>query len=646
MTRRTVRLNVEALGTRELPGSAVTSPPVAATKSTAQTQSTTTSTSSTRSVQVPDLIVAQGGKRHYSHIRVAMLAYNNTPVGDIEKKLLKESVDLVIPHTRYLGQFDSLASGTPQMIYSNVSNIYLDLHTDWLSYADNRYFDREGAFYHVSEATPFKGDSGSSKPVDWFWAVKRGSDASGWKDFTPVTKSSDQTVAFAPPGQSVVVGYPEKFREITVTIKTAGDWRWTAQLEYATARDSAGRPTGWKALPKISDGTGGLRRTGTITFDPPTDWRTAKVDGSDQLYYVRFRTTGTGKAPVASSLAGRDYVKAGTGTTGTIPAFDAKADRNGDGYLADHEYRYRRSGFDARFEYESRLFYPGYGQMRFATNPANGGFRNWAVDYSRRFLAKYPQADGLFLDNSVGKLQTDAELLERTTNYAEDYASLVGSVESGIGQKWVLANTAGAGKAALPLARYGVSTIEEFALRPMAHNWQQFEDMARTVSDRLTAMGSNGYLVLDTYPSGGSVTDPRMQVAALAYYYLLADPDKTFVMFNGGYEPSTTWSRHWTNAVKYDVGKPKGTWSVFATGKDPQRNYLDYKVYQRQYDRALVLYKPLSYKKGATGLTADATSTVHKLNGNYRELRADGTLGPVVTYARLRAGEGAILVKA
>ena len=171
--------------------------------------------------------------------------------------------------------------------------------------------------------------------------------------------------------------------------------------------------------------------------------------------------------------------------------------------------------------------------------------------------------------------------------------------------------------------------------------------MAGTVSARLGAMtGGNGYLVLDTYPAGGSPTDRRTQVAALAYYYLLADPDKTFVMFNGGYEPSTAWSRHWTDAVKYDVGKPKGTWSVFATGKDPQRTYLDYKVYQRQYDRALVLYKPLSYKKGATGLTADATNTVHKLNGNYRELRADGTLGSVVTYIRLRAGEGAILVKA
>jgi hypothetical protein len=98
--------------------------------------------------------------------------------------------------------------------------------------------------------------------------------------------------------------------------------------------------------------------------------------------------------------------------------------------------------------------------------------------------------------------------------------------------------------------------------------------------------------------------------------------------------------------VKYDVGKPKGTWGLFAQGKDPERNTLNYQVFQRTYDRALVLYKPISYLSGLRGTTSNATATVHKLTGNYRELRADGTLGPVVTSVRLRNGEGAILIRA
>jgi hypothetical protein len=285
--------------------------------------------------------------------------------------------------------------------------------------------------------------------------------------------------------------------------------------------------------------------------------------------------------------------------------------------------------------------------MRFATNPANGGFRNWAVDYSRRFLDEHRAADGLFVDNSFSRLQVDARVLrESLDKYADDYASLLRSIDSGIGTKWVLANTAGSGTSADPLAKYGVSYVEEFALRPMAHTWQQFQDLADQTANRFRLMGPTGYAVLDTYPAGGSPTDPRTQLAALAYYYLLADPERTFVMFNGGHEPSSAWSRHWTEAVKYDVGKPRGTWSVFARGKDPERSYLDYKVMGRQYDRALVLYKPLSYAAGRTGTLGDRTATTHVLPGRFRELRANGTLGPVVTTVRLRNGEGAILIRA
>ena len=639
-SRRSVRLSLEPLEGRALPGTTSLQPPGGVT-------SASTNTTTTRTVQINNPPVQQGATRHYSHIRVAMLAYTGTPIGSVEQKLLRESVDLVIPNVTYLDRFDALAPGTPQMIYTNVSNIYLDLLTDWLDYADRHGFEREGAFYHVNRASPFTGDSGSSRPVNWFWSIERGSDSSGWDDFTQVSSRTTPLIRFAPAGQSVVVGYPEKFREINVNLRSVGASSWAATLEYATARDSQGRPTGWKPLRMLSDTTVGLKRSGTITFDPPSDWRTSRVNGSDPLFYVRFRTTGTGTAPVANSILGRDYVNARGGTRGVVPAFDESADRNHDGYLSDTEYRYRHGGSDARFEYESRLFYPAYGQMRFATNPADGGFRNWAVDHARRFLAAHPGADGLFLDNSYGRLQVDARILREPVNrYADDYASLAGSIESGIGTKWVLANTAGSGVSADPLAKYGISYVDEFALRPLAHTWQHFTDIAAQTAHRLDLMAGNGYAILDTYPAGGSPTDPRTQIAALAYYYLLADPERTFVMFNGGYEPSSTWSRHWTDAVKYDIGKPRGDWSLFAQGQDPERTYLTYKIFQRTYDRALVLYKPLSYSSGRTGTTSSATSTWHRLPGNYRELHADGTLGPVVTSIRLRNGEGAILVRA
>jgi hypothetical protein len=117
---------------------------------------------------------------------------------------------------------------------------------------------------------------------------------------------------------------------------------------------------------------------------------------------------------------------------------------------------------------------------------------------------------------------------------------------------------------------------------------------------------------------------------------------------NGGYAPATSWSQHWSAAMAYNVGQPLSTWSVRATGLDPSNSALTYKVYQRTYSNALILYKPLSYRASpyTVGTAADNTATTLSLGGNYRMLRNDGTLGPVVTSVVLRNGEGAVLVPA
>jgi hypothetical protein len=587
------------------------------------------------------------GIQHYSYIRVAELAYYGTPIGDLEQHLLKNSVDLVVANPVYLDQIAAASPKTTRLIYSNVSNIYLGLLTDWNTFADQNGFDRESAFYHVTKATPFSGNSSSSMPVDWFWSVQRGNNSEGWTDFTSTAQQNAQNFAFGNSGESVVIGYPEKFREINFSLQQGGSDGWSGVVEYASSVDANGKPTGWTTLKTISNSTSDFRASGTITFDPPADWKTASVNGSDRLYYVRVRTVNDGTPPIAGTVLGRDYVHANGGTSGVIPAFDYSADLNHDGYLDNAEYARRKSGMDARFAYEGRAFYAAYGQMRFATNPSNAAYRAWAADYANRYLSQYPNADGLFEDNSFGRLQAAASgIKESLTNYSADYGSLLAAIQTKIGGRMILANTAGAGKSANSIVTNGVSYLEEFALRPMTHNWSQFEDTAGLVRNRLSLSGGKGYAILDTYPAGGAPTDSRTEIAALAYYYLLADPKHTFVMFNGGFEPATTWSRHFTAAVNYNVGQPIGTWSVFATGVDPANRNLTYKVYQRQYENALVLYKPLSYATGArAGSTSDATATTHALGGTYRKLNADGSFGPPITSIKLRNGEGAILVK-
>lgn len=591
---------------------------------------------------------------HYSHIRYAALAYNGLSLGPDERKLLQQSVDLVIPNTRYLSDIDAAAPATPKLVYSNISNLYLDLLTDWLSYADRVGLSRENAFYHVARPTPFVGDSPSSQPVTWLWNVERGP-AAGVGAFSKLTSPAHSLAAGDVPlggtGEALYLGYPERFRELNVDLYRAPSVNWSGALEYPTRVDVHGRPVGWKALPSPTDATRGFRTSGRLTFDPPADWRPAVLPGSDaRLYYVRIRTTaaGSGEAPILSTILGRDYVGANGSPGGTIPAFDKTADLNHDGYLSDAEYARRRSGFDARFVYESRLFYPYYGQMRFVTNPSGRGVAAWAASYHRRLLAAQPAADGVFMDNSAGKAPTaGVGLVESTASYSSDYAAVLGAINRGIAPAWVVANTSGGGADADRVVRQVRGTIEEFALRPLSHNWSQFRDTADLVARRLALTHPGGYLILDTLSNGGSPTDPRTRIAALAYYYLLADPDATFLMTWGGEEPASAWSRHWFDAIAFDVGRPRGTWSEFATGADPADGALNYHVYEREYGNALVLYKPLSYAAGkGSGGTGDSTATTHGLPGTFRPLQSDGTLGAPTQSVTLRNGEGAILVRA
>jgi hypothetical protein len=582
--------------------------------------------------------------RHYSHIRIAQLAYHGTPLGTFEQDLLRNSVDLVVPNTGYLEKVNGIAPNTPQLIYSNASNIYRELLTDWLTFADRNGYDRETAFYHVTQPTEFTGDSASSVPVNRFWSVQVGDNA-GWSDRTNAAHSSQGNVTFAGFGQSVALGYLEPFREINAALASGARDGWAAKLEYVAAVDAAGNPVVWKPLALTSDATAGLTRSGQMSFDPPRDWIPASINGSEHMYYVRLRTSAAGTAPVATTLLGRDYVNAAGKPNGIIPVFDKAADLDGDGYLNDAEYARRAAGKNARFYYESRAFYPAYGQHRYATNVADPRFQEWAADFSYRFLQENPLANGLFMDNSLSKITLDPKTIaESLSNYAQNYAQLLSGINQRIAPKWVLVNIAGGGTAVDALAQRGISYLDEFLIRPISASYSQFEDVAANLARRLSLSGGKSYAVLDSLAPNGSMADPRVQIGTLAYCYLLADPTQTMLMFNGGNEPNSTWTRHWSAAVEFNVGQPNGQWSLLASGHDPADVAKTYKVYQRRYDNALVLFKPLSYSLGIAGTTDDRTATVHQLGRAYRPLQADGTLGAAITSIRLRNGEGAILV--
>jgi hypothetical protein len=589
--------------------------------------------------------------RRYDHIRIAQLAYSGTPLGSFELGLLQTSIDLVVSNPQFLATIDAAAPTTPQLIYSNVSNLYGNLLIDWLTFADRTGVARELAFYHVTKATPFTGTSPSSQPVNWFWGVHQTAPGGSPVDVTAAARGGRNfNVSLGASGTTTAIGYTDKFREMNFTLVRGAASGWAGVWEYAAAVDAAGQPTVWKSLNLLQDGTTGLQQSGTITFDPPADWVPAAITaGGHSLYYVRFRVTdGTAsQQPELRTVLGRDYVRANGTVSGIIPAFDYSADRDHDGYLNDAEYASRTAGMDARFVYESRLFYPYYGQMRFVTNPAAPAVRRWAADFHVRLLDANPLADGIFMDNATGRVPfPGVSVLEPTTTFSSDSGALMAAVSRAIEPRWVLANTAGGGADAIPITAGAAGVFEEFLLRPLQANWSQVGDVVDLITSRLATTGAR-YLVLDSHPSGGSPTDSRTQLATLAYYYLVADPERTFLMFYGGFSPSSPWAQRWSPAAAVNIGQPTGTMRVFASGKDPSNTALTYRVLARDYDNGLVLYKPRSYAQGVgTGTLGNNTVTTHQLGGRFRQVNANGTLGPVVTAIALRNGEGAVLVRA
>ncbi len=578
--------------------------------------------------------------RHYSHIRVAQLAYVQGQIGSFEEDLLRRAVDLVIGQPGMTGQVNAVAPGTPQLLYTNLSTLYRDLLTDWIAFADARGISHEDAFYHVQQPTPYSGTSPSSQPVNWFWNVYR--DGSFPRNMTVNARGTSglftQFGEYAE--ESVYLGFPERFREVYIDLLLRAGSTWTTQIEYASAVGPSGTPTAWKRLSLLGEDTGGLVRSGRIWFNPPGDWKTASVNGSLRLYYLRFRTLTGGVAPIARSVLGRDYTGAAGGNSGTIPAFDYAADLNQDGYLNDSEWSQRALNKNARFVYESRSLYANYGQMRFATNPSNPFFRAWALDYLTRLVGNQPTSVGIMIDNSLATPPLTGPVRESLASYQPDYAGLLANQSRTLAPRLVMANTG-----SNSVIRYSTAYYDEFALQPLAHDWGQFEALSARLAERLALRTPSPYAVLDSLPMGGAPDDPRTQLATLAYYYLVADNDKTFINFFGGFEPNTSWRRHWVEAAAYNIGQALDSWKIFATGLDPSNVARAYRVYQRAYANALVLYKPLSFGNGVRGTLSDLTATTHALLGTYRPLLADGTLGDPLTQVTLRNGEGTILIR-
>ncbi len=73
-------------------------------------------------------------------------------------------------------------------------------------------------------------------------------------------------------------------------------------------------PVSWAALNVLQDTTNGLSQSGYVRWHPPADWKRCALRNTLRAFYVRFRVTTSGTAPVVAAY------DTNTGTGGILRA--------------------------------------------------------------------------------------------------------------------------------------------------------------------------------------------------------------------------------------------------------------------------------------------------------------------------------------
>ena len=166
-------------------------------------------------------------------------------------------------------------------------------------------------------------------------------------------------------------------------------------------------------------------------------------------------------------------------------------------------------------------------------------------------------------------------------------------------------------------------------------------------------MVNNGLIFFARNESINPDTSERVKQFLIASHYLVNHPNY-YLMYHigsaawyGGNPAGQLYTTHWNVNLEYDIGTPverpgsdywgqTNTNRFFVFGSDST-----YTILGREYTNALVLAK-----FGAGGIVGSGTNPVtHSLNGTYRLLQPDNSLGPPITEITLGFSEGAILIK-
>ena len=307
-----------------------------------------------------------------------------------------------------------------------------------------------------------------------------------------------------------------------------------------------------------------------------------------------------------------------------------------------------RGGHDAAHRVQVKI----WDSMRYAVNPGDIGQRAYQIDRLQRVAQ---DEDGIFLDEFGGGMSGVSKTTDEFATpvaYMTAETELIAKVHEAIKPKFLLINIGeywNPADSALVVAGGGAHlerTNFPFNDR-LAARWTQIDNLLamNVYTEFVTLWTFTDWMTSKSFPSFQrgmySSALERGQIVQLASYYMAVPDDPSRLSLDQQNMWNVRPDTAWMPAVEADVGHPRETRHVIASGTDAAAQ--KYQIYSRDFDHALVVIRPQTGWKPQ--IYADSTGIVVPLPAPMRPLRRDGTLGAAVSSVTLRDVEAAILFK-
>lgn len=308
----------------------------------------------------------------------------------------------------------------------------------------------------------------------------------------------------------------------------------------------------------------------------------------------------------------------------------------------------------------------GWSTYTWIINPADPGMIAYQTDRFRRLVAN---VDGLFIDvqdsGDLAKYLSDSvghssEYTSSSGNwppsgqYFTDYAALLRTLKSAVGSKTLQLNTSvyNFDPDFANIGAAGATHMEKannplFSGLPAMWTWI---DKLLGASASVNFVDALDYTDMNAVATrfGGTADSAyrRIKMDELASYYMVVphSPEKLQLQLVG--EWSRPYSTVWITAQEANIGHPTVARQFVRQGistTDPVGQQVT--IYQRDFDRALVIIRPQTGWSTQRYDNASAVSVPLPAGETWLPLHSDGTLGAPVTSVKLRNAEAAILIK-